>query len=328
LREEADEEGRMRVCLMIEGQEDVTWEQWLALAGACEEHGLEGLFRSDHYGSVMGMRERGSLDAWAILAALAARTGRIRLGTLVSPATFRHPSVLAKNVATADHISGGRVELGLGAGWNESEHRAYGFDFPPTPTRMERLAEQLEIVARSWAEDAFSFEGRHYQVQDLRALPKPVQRPRPTLLVGGGAGRRSLALAARWADEYNTTGVAALEEVPERRRRLQAAWREAGRDPDTARLSLMTTCVVGRDRAEVAERVGRVLAVTGSDASVAEVIDARPNWLLGTVDQLAERFRALEAAGVSRVMLQHLDHADLDMVAVIGEVAATMGSAP
>ena len=313
----------MRVCLMIEGQEDVTWDQWLALAGACEDHGLEGLFRSDHYGPLMGMPERGSLDAWAVLAGLAARTSRIRLGTLVSPATFRPPSVLAKNVVTVDHISGGRVELGLGAGWHEGEHRAHGFEFPPTPARMERLAEQLEIVNRSWTEDAFSFEGRHYQVQDLRALPKPVQRPRPTLLVGGAAGPKSLALAARWADEYNTVGVP-LEEVPERRRRLEEAWREAGRDPETARLSLMTTCVAGRDRAEVEERVGRVLAVTGSHDSVAEVIDARPNWLLGTVDELAEQLRGLEAAGVRRVMLQHLDHADTDMVAVLGEVAASM----
>ena len=153
----------MRVCLMIEGQEDVTWEQWLALAGACEEHGLEGMFRSDHYGPLMGTPERGSLDAWATLAALAARTSRIRLGTLVSPATFRHPSVLAKMVVTADHVSGGRVELGLGAGWHEGEHRAHGFEFPATPVRMERLAEQLEIVSRSWTEDTFSFEGRHYQ---------------------------------------------------------------------------------------------------------------------------------------------------------------------
>jgi alkanesulfonate monooxygenase SsuD/methylene tetrahydromethanopterin reductase-like flavin-dependent oxidoreductase (luciferase family) len=235
--------------------------------------------------------------------------------------------VLAKSVATVDHVSGGRVELGLGAGWHEGEHRAYGFEFPPTPTRMERLAEQLEIVTRSWTEDAFSFQGRHYQVQDLRALPKPVQQPRPTLLVGGGAGPKSLALAARWADEYNTTGVP-LEELPERRKGLLDAWRDAGRDPGTARLSLMTTCVAGRDQGEVTERVGRVLAVTGSDDSVAEVIEARPNWLLGTVDQLAERLQSLEAAGVSRVMLQHLDHTDLDMVAVIGEVAATMGSAP
>ena len=316
----------MRVCLMVEGQEDVTWEQWLALAGACEEHGLEGLFRSDHYESVMGMRERGSLDAWATLAALAARTDRIRLGTLVSPATFRHPSVLAKMVVTADHVSGGRVELGLGAGWHEGEHRAHGFEFPETPVRMERLAEQLEIVSRTWTEESFSFEGRHYQVQDLRALPKPVQRPRPTLLVGGAAGPRSLALAARFADEYNTVGVP-LDELPERRRRLLDAWREAGRDPEEARLSLMTTCVIGRDRAEVAERVGRVLAVIGSDERVAEVVEARPNWVLGTVDQVVERLRSLEAAGVGRVMLQHLDHADTEMVAVIGEVAATMASA-
>jgi F420-dependent oxidoreductase-like protein len=316
----------MRVCLMIEGQEDVTWEQWLALAGACEEHGLEGLFRSDHYESVMGMRERGSLDAWATLAALAARTSRIRLGTLVSPATFRHPSVLAKMVATVDHVSGGRAELGLGAGWHEGEHRAYGFEFPPTPTRMERLAEQLEIVTRSWTEDAVEFQGRHYQVQDLRALPKPVQRPRPTLLVGGGAGPKSLALAARFADEYNTVGVS-LEELPERHGRLLDAWREAGRDPEEARLSLMTTCVVGRDRAEVSERVGRVLAAIGSHDSVAEVVEARPNWLLGTVDEVAERLRGLEAAGVGRVMLQHLDHADTEMVAVLGELAASMGSA-
>jgi F420-dependent oxidoreductase-like protein len=316
----------MRVCLMIEGQEDVTWEQWLALAGACEEHGLEGMFRSDHYESVMGMRERGSLDAWATLAALAARTRRIRLGTLVSPATFRHPSVLAKMVATVDHVSGGRAELGLGAGWHEGEHRAYGFEFPPTPTRMERLAEQREIVTRSWTEDAVEFQGRHYQVQDLRALPKPVQRPRPTLLVGGGAGPKSLALAARFADEYNTVGVS-LEELPERHGRLLDAWREAGRDPEEARLSLMTTCVVGRDRAEVSERVGRVLAAIGSHDSVAEVVEARPNWLLGTVDEVAERLRGLEAAGVDRVMLQHLDHADTEMVAVLGELAASMGSA-
>ena len=317
----------MRVCLMIEGQEDVTWEQWLALAGACEEHGLEGLFRSDHYGPLLGMPDRGSLDAWATLAGLAARTSRIRLGTLVSPATFRPPAVLAKNVVTVDHISGGRVELGLGAGWHEGEHRAHGFEFPATPVRMERLAEQLEIVTRSWSEDSFSFQGRHYQVQDLRALPKPVQRPRPTLLVGGRAGPKSLALAARFADEYNVTGLP-MEELPERRARQLDAWREAGRDPGTARMSLMTTGVVGRDQTEVEQRVGRVLAVTGSDDSVAEVIDAKPNWLLGTVDQVVEQLQGLEAAGISRVMVQHLDHADTEMVAVLGEVAASMDASP
>jgi F420-dependent oxidoreductase-like protein len=314
----------MRVCLMVEGQEDVSWEQWLGLAAACEEHGLEGLFRSDHYLSVMGRGERGSLDAWATLAALAARTSRVRLGTLVSPATFRHPSVLAKNVVTVDHVSGGRVELGLGAGWHEAEHRAYGFDMPPTATRMAVLAEQLEIVHRSWTGEPFSFAGAHYRLEDLRALPRPLQRPHPTLLVGGGAGPRSVALAARFGDEYNTT-LAPLEECRRRRGLVEAAWREAGRDPDTVRFSLMTTCVVGRDRSELLERVAAVRAVTGGGGDPAVGVAAPPpHWLLGTAEQLAEQLRELERAGVTRVMLQHLAHADLDMVAVLGEVAATL----
>src|SRR5262245_56506689 len=131
---------------MIEGQEGVEWQHWLALASACERSGLEGLFRSDHYLSVLGVSERGTLDAWATLAALAARTARIRLGALVSPVTFRHPAVLAKNAVTVDHVSGGRVEVGLGAGWNEEEHRAFGFEFPDLATRMAMLAEQLEVV--------------------------------------------------------------------------------------------------------------------------------------------------------------------------------------
>jgi F420-dependent oxidoreductase-like protein len=310
----------MRICLMIEGQEDVTWEQWLDLATACEENGLEGLFRSDHYGSVMGRPERGSLDAWATLAALAARTSRIRLGTLVSPATFRHPSVLAKNVVTADHISGGRAELGIGAGWNEDEHRAYGFPMPPTATRMAILAEQLEIIRRSWTEGAFSFAGEHYQLDDLRALPKPVQQPHPTLLVGGSGGPRSMALAARFADEYNTIGIPP-DEVRGRRERLEAAWRDAGRDPATVRFSMMTGCVVGEDQAELRERIGRVLAITGSDDRPEDLLaDPRERWVLGTVDQVVERLRALEAAGVTRLMLQHLAHDDLDMIALLGQV--------
>ena len=314
----------MRVCLMVEGQEDVSWEQWLALAAACEQHGLEGLFRSDHYQSVMGRRERGSLDAWATLAALAARTSRLRLGTLVSPATFRHPSVLAKNVVTVDHVSGGRVELGLGAGWHEDEHRSYGFEFPPTRVRMERLAEQLEIVHRSWTEEAFSFTGRHYRLEDLRALPRPVQRPHPPLLVGGGAGPRSVALAARFGDEYNTTH-APVEECRRRRGLLEAAWQEAGRDPATVRFSVMTTCVAGRDRVELLERVAAMQAITGGGGDPEGLVAAPPpHWLLGTVDQLAERLRELEQAGVTRVMLQHLGHRDVDMVAVLGEVAATL----
>jgi alkanesulfonate monooxygenase SsuD/methylene tetrahydromethanopterin reductase-like flavin-dependent oxidoreductase (luciferase family) len=186
---------------MIEGQEDVTWRDWVALARACEEHGVESLFRSDHYLSVEGRGERGSTDAWVTLAALAAVTSTVRLCTLVSPATFRHPSELAKVVATVDQVSGGRVEVGMGTGWSEPEHEAYGFPFPPLGERMAVLEEQLQIVAGEWADGPFSFEGRHYAVKGIDALPKPVQRPRPPLIMGGSGGPRSLRLGARYADE-------------------------------------------------------------------------------------------------------------------------------
>lgn len=303
---------------MIEGQEDVTWAQWLGLAGACERNGLEGLFRSDHYLSVMGRRERGSLDAWATLAGLAARTSRIQLGTLVSPATFRHPSVLAKMVVTVDHISGGRVELGLGAGWHQDEHVAYGFDMPPSDQRLSLLAEQLEIVNRQWSDGAFDFDGKLYRMVGLDALPKPVQRPRPNLIVGGGAGPRAAALAARWADEYNTL-TADPDECRRRRQRVEAAWAQAGRDPDTLTFSVMTGCVVGRDRAELLDRVRQMMERIGRTGSPEAFVDNPGQRVIGTTEQVVEQLRALEAAGAQRVMLQHLAHDDLDMVALIGE---------
>src|SRR5437764_4057541 len=160
----------MDLCLTIEGQEGVSWPQWQALAQACETHGIPGLFRSDHYLNLDGAHpERAALDAWGTLSALAATSSTVRLGTLVSPASFRHPSTLAKLVATADQISGGRIELGLGAGWHEPEHRAYGFDFPPTRTRMDILEEQLQVVLGSWADDVFSFRGEHYEIAELDA---------------------------------------------------------------------------------------------------------------------------------------------------------------
>ena len=169
----------MRVCLMIEGQEDVTWDDWVALAGACEEHGLDGLFRSDHYSAIV-RPIAGALDAWATLAALAVVTTRIRIGTMVSPATFRHPSVLARQALTVDHVSGGRVEVGMGAGWYEREHRENGFDFGDARTRFGRFAEQVEVVVRSWTEDNWSFVGEHYHLEGQTALPRPLQVPTPT----------------------------------------------------------------------------------------------------------------------------------------------------
>lgn len=305
---------------MVEGQEDVSWEDWSQLAEACERAGLEGLFRSDHYLSVIGRRGRGSLDAWTTLAALAAGTERIRLGSLVSPATFRHPSVLARSVATVDHVSGGRVELGLGAGWFEREHEAFGFPFPDTRERLSLFAEQLEIVHRQWTEDDVDFDGRHYRLDGASARPRPLQQPHPPLIVGGSARRGTVEPAVRFADEYNTIFVEP-DECRRRRRRIDEACERLGRDPATLPLSLMTTCVVGGDRTELRDRVERVAQRTGREPTP----DGR---VVGTLDEVVERLAEYEEAGVSRVMLQHLDHEDLSMVELLGEVARLAATEP
>jgi F420-dependent oxidoreductase-like protein len=312
--------GAMRVCLMIEGQEDVTWDQWLEIARACEDSGLEGLFRSDHYLSVMGRSERGSLDAWTTLAGLAAVTERIKLGTLVSPASFRHPSVLAKSAVTVDHISNGRVELGLGAGWLRAEHEAYGFPFHDTRTRIDVFAEQLEIVHRSWTEEGFDLAGEHYEISSLNALPEPVQRPHPNLIVGGSGGPRSSALAARWADEYNTVHPN-LEDCNRRRAAVAAACERAGREMLV--FSVMTGCVVGKDDNEVERRAQAVMGVDGGSGSVRRWLESvADEWVVGTVDQVMDRLGELGDAGVERVMLQHLAHWDTDMIRTLGEEVA------
>jgi F420-dependent oxidoreductase-like protein len=309
----------MDLCLMIEGQEGVTWPQWLALARACEEHGIPSLFRSDHYENLDGRHpEYGSLDAWATINALAAVTSKVRLGTLVSPATFRHPSLLAKLVVSADHVSGGRVELGIGAGWHEREHEAYGFPFPPTRVRMDVLEEQLQVILGNWADGRFSFTGEHYTVRDLEAQPKPVQRPHPPLIMGGNAGPRSAALAARYADEYNTP-YPTLEDFRQRRANIEKACEEAGREP--LPFSIMAGILVGVDAAEVSDRVARLSRIRGEDA---EAFAAAPpaGWVVGTLDEAAEQLIELRAAGVHRVMCQQLLHDDLEAVALLGDLAA------
>ena len=188
---------------MIEGQEGVSWPQWLDLAQACERHGIGTLFRSDHYMNLDGQHpERGSLDAWGTLCALAAATTTLRLGTMVSPATFRHPSELAKLVVTVDHVSGGRVELGLGAGWHEREHAAYGFSFAPTRTRLDVLEETLQVVKRLWTEETVSFAGKHLELDGAYCDPKPIQQL-PPIWVGGGGEKKTLRIAARHADATN-----------------------------------------------------------------------------------------------------------------------------
>ena len=288
----------MRICLMIEGQEGVSWPQWVALARAAEDAGLEGLFRSDHYRSIVRGEPAGSLDAWATLAGLAAVTERLRLGTMVSPVTFRRVSVLAKLVTTVDHISAGRVELGLGAGWYEAEHETYGLAFPPTRERLDELDRQLAEIVRQWTE-----------APDIQ--PKPLQQPRPPIIVGGGAKPRTVRAAVAHADEYNTVWPT-VEQARERKQILDAAARAAGRDP--LRFSMMTGCVVGRDQGELKDRLAAFTAITG---------DATPQ-IGRTVDEVVEQLREYEAAGVERAMLQHIAHEDVEMVPVLGEVAARL----
>jgi F420-dependent oxidoreductase-like protein len=304
---------------MIEGQEGVTWPQWQALARACEEHRIPALFRSDHYLNLDGNHpERGAMDAWGTLSALAATTSTLRLGTLVSPASFRHPSTLAKLVATADQISGGRIELGLGAGWHEREHEAYGFPFPPLGERIDVLEEQLQVVLGNWGPEPFSFSGRHYTLRDLEALPKPIQDPHPPVIMGGNAGPRSAALAARFADEYNTT-FATLDAIRERRSRIEEACEHAGREPIP--FSIMTGVLVGADSAELESRARQLGDRIGIDPREF-LADPPSGWVVGTVDRAAEQLAALRHAGVSRVMCQHLLHDDLDAIALLGDVLA------
>ena len=276
----------MRFAVMIEGQEDVGWDDWLALARTCERLGIEALFRSDHYLSVDGEDGFGALDAWGTICALAAVTTELRLGTLVSPATFRHPSNLAKLAVTADHVSGGRVELGLGTGWHDAEHRAFGFPEPST----DRMAEQLAVVDGILRPGPFSFSGEHYALEGLDALPKPLQSALP-LIMGGAAKRRGAALAARYAAEYNVVHVAP-DEAGAARGRLRAACEAAGRDPDTLTLSLMHGLALGADEAEVADRARRLGGAQG--------------FVRGTPEQVVARLREYEAVGVERVFLQHL----------------------
>ena len=304
---------------MIEGQEGVTWDDWVRLAGLAERHGLDGLFRSDHYTAII-RPQADALDAWATLAGLATMTQRIRLGTLVSPATFRHPSVLARMAVTVDHISRGRVEVGMGSGWYEREHVEHGFPFLDAKRRFELFAEQVEVVVRSWTEEGFDHAGPAYELRGQTALPQPVQQPHPPLVLGGRAKPRFAALAARYATEVNTLG-APNAELRERKERLDRACEEAGRDPSTLGFSVMTACFVGADR-----RRGCSSAFARSSPFAATTpIRRRCSPSRPTAGSPARSRRSPRASrscarsASTGVFLQHLNHSDDAMVALVGE---------
>lgn len=310
----------MDLRIFTEPQQGASYDDLLAVARAAEDAGYDGFFRSDHYlamGSGDGLP--GPTDAWTSLAGLARDTSRIRLGTLVSPGTFRWPGVLAIQVAQVDQMSDGRVELGLGAGWFEAEHAAYGIDFPDLGERFDRYAEQLELITGLWdtpVGERYSFSGRHYTVTDSPGLPKPVQRPHPPIIVGGSGKRRTPELAARFADEFNANFV-----DPVKSRvlfdRVRAGCDAIGRDRGTLRLSNALVVCCGRDEAEFRSRAQTM----GRDPA-----DLREKGIAGTPAECVDILGRFVEAGSQRMYLQLLDLTDLDQIELIAaEVAPQLG---
>ena len=300
----------MDLRIFTEPQQGASYDDLLAVARAAERLGFDAFFRSDHY-LVMGDHDGlpGPSDAWITLAGLARDTRTIRLGTLVTAATFRLPGPLAITVAQVDAMSGGRVELGLGAGWFEAEHTAYGIPFPSVAERFDRLEEQYAVIAGLWATPigaTFDFDGQHYQLTGSPALPKPVQSPLP-LIVGGGGPRRTPALAARYAQEFNAP-FSSLQDTAAAFSRVRAACEDAGRDADSLVYSAAQVLCCGRDEAEIARRA----AAIGR-----EVDELRENGLAGTPDEVVAKALTFGAAGAARLYLQVLDLSDLDHLELV-----------
>ena len=300
----------MRFVIFTEPQQGAIYDDLRRVAQTAEAAGFDGFFRSDHYLAMSGDGGPGPTDTWLTLGGIALQTSRIRLGTLVTSATFRLPGPLAVAVAQVDEMSGGRVELGLGGGWFEPEHTAYGIPFPALGTRFDRLEEQLEIIDglfRTPVGEKYSFAGKHYQVVDSPALPKPTQSPRPPIIIGGAGKKRTPALAARFADEFNTP-FASPADIPPMLDRVRAACAEIGREQPPSFSSAVVLCV-GRDDAELRRRA----AAIGR-----EVEEMQQNGgAVGTPDQVVEILAGYREKGIDRMYLQTLDLADLDHVELV-----------
>ena len=299
--------------IFVEPQQGATYADQLAVAKTAESAGYSAFFRSDHYVAMAGDGMPGPTDSWVTLGALARETTSIRLGTMVTSATFRYPGPLAISVAQVDEMSGGRVEFGLGAGWFEAEHKAYAIPFPPLGERFDRLTEQLEILTGLWttpAGETFDYSGRHYSVVESPGLPKPAQSPHPPIIIGGGGAKRTPALAARFADEFNIPFVA-LDTLTEQYARVAAAVEKAGRAKDSLTYSAAFVVCLGRAEAEIARRA----AAIGR-----EVDELRSNSpAVGTPAEVVDKLGPFLEAGVQRVYLQVLDMSDLDHVEFFAE---------
>jgi len=303
----------MRLRIFTEPQQGASYATLRRVAKATEDLGFDAFFRSDHYlkmGDASG--EPGPSDAWATLAGLAVETSRIRLGTLVTSATFRYPGPLAITVAGIDEMSGGRVELGIGAGWYAGEHAAYGIPFPPTKERFDRLEEQLTVITGLWETpvgEKFSHEGAYYQVTDSPGLPKPVQRPRPPVIIGGHGPRRTPALAAKYADEFNIA-FSNVDEVAAQFGRVREACAAAGRDAGSLVYSAAQVVCCGKDEATLSRRAAAL------GRSVAEL---RADGLAGSPAEIVDKVGTFAEAGAQTLYLQVLDLGDLDHLADIAD---------
>ena len=314
----------MRYALMTEPQQGLTYDEILAIARTAEQAGFEAYFRSDHYASFPGASGLPTTDAWATLAGLARETSTIRLGTLVSPVTFRIPGNLAKVIQTVDEMSGGRIEAGFGAGWNEEEHAQLGIPFPPIGERYDMLEEQMAIIHGLWTEpDGWSYEGAHWQVRGSRRHGEIARggRRHPHVIFGGKGGPRLATIVARYGDEFNLNS-ASPDDAPAAYDRVRAACRFEGRDPDEVVYSAMTGVLVAETEADLRARVADLLGALGRSAEDGEawLAERRRRWIMGTPDEALERVRALEATGMQRVMLQDFLPRDLDHVRLMGRI--------
>jgi F420-dependent oxidoreductase-like protein len=302
----------MDLRIFTEPQFGATYGDQLAVAQAAEAGGFDAFFRSDHWQTFGGEGLPGPTDSWVTLGAIARETARIRLGTLVTSATFRLPGPLAIAVAQIDEMSGGRVELGLGAGWFDGEHAAYGIPFPETGERFDRLEEQLAVITGLWTTpvgETFSFAGEHYRMKDSPALPKPVQSPRPPVIIGGHGAKRTPRLAATYADEFNCP-FSPIPDFTAQVERVSAACEARDRDPASMTWSTALTAVMGADEAEFQRRAEAI----GHDPE-----GLRTGQLGGTPDQMRDRLGHWAEAGAQRVYLQVLDLADLDHIALLAD---------
>ncbi len=315
----------MRFALMIEAQQGLSYEDQLAIALRAEAGGFETLFRSDHYASFPGASGQVTTDAWAVLAGLARETSTIGLGTLVSPVTVRHPGNFAKLVTTVDQMSGGRIEVGVGAGWNEADHLPVGLTFPSMAERADLLEDQLALLHGLWEEpQGWTYDGHQIVVRDGGIAPGPVQvagrpvgrngRTRPRIITGSEGSPRGFRLATRYSDEFNLSS-STPDVAHEKQAQLDAACVAADRDPKSLTRSAMVGVLIGRDTAEVDQRAADLLKALGDSSDGRAWLDKRrPRWIMGTPDEARAMVRRYAEAGIERIMLQDLLPWDGEMI--------------